>query len=67
MEKDLNHYCDEWRVNYFINESVLYVSGFLIVYLNQKVVELFGWLTKYEKRDSVNQEVQSKFIKMTVV
>lgn len=60
-------YCDVWKQNYAIEQAVLYVSGFVIVSINLVVMKLFMTCSKFEKRETVNEEIGSKFIKMTIV
>lgn len=54
-------------MNYAISQSFIYISGFVIVVINMFIVKLFVTCSKFEKRETVNEEIQSKFIKMTVV
>ena len=65
--EDNNKYCDDYRVNYAISQSFIYLSAFVIVLINMAIVWLFTTCSKFEKRETVNEEIQSKFIKMTIV
>lgn len=67
LQTDSNEYCDEWRVDYVINQIVIYVSGAIIVVINLIVVKLFEKCSKFEKRETLNEEKETQFIKMTAV
>jgi len=47
----------EWSKNYYLSEFVLYASGVIIGLINGWIVSIFAITGKFEKRETVNEEI----------